>query len=620
MSKTQNKLWSKLVVSLVFLTVFSSDVTQAATYFVRTNGNNSHNGLTNSSAGAWLTIDHAADSVSPGDVIRVQEGLYQERVTPGVNGSSVTNTITLIADGSVTVCGFEFNNSAYIRVIGFTIDSDAGSCSIQSGCVLMGGNSNDHLEFWNNTFRDARYNGIRMGVNDISNNSLIVGNTFLNFGIGNGSGVAVGTRGESNIIAYNEIDNSHPDAFYMFGSNNRWLNNYTHDLSEASGGHSDVFQTGSSNEGWSGNLFEGHFQVGMGSLGDEHTAQISHAQAAIYCSGSCGDMTENVFRRNVWHNVSQGTIGINQTSDGPVTHTRYYHNTTAEACENAPATRYGLSWFGPGTSNSYVHNNIEYESWGNSATSNLEVYYVTGGLTLNYNLAFDPNGGVSFASPWTTQSNAQSNANPSFVDYDNDDFHIRSSSAAIGQGGPLTTTVGAGTGTTFNVATRGGGFFRGDDPSISQYGGNLVVGDVVTVGTDTVRIASVSGDSITVTQAFTWADGDDVYFGDDTTPDIGAYPYKAGGYNITATYANNNGTVAVVPSDPSLVRMAVVFEDGIPVGADSISPYLISGVGNGALEVRVYPLFASKTLYVTATQGSGDTTPPAAPENLRIGN
>jgi hypothetical protein len=526
--------------------------------------------------------------------------------------------VTFVADGEVIVCGFVFSGSSFIRVIGFIIDSEVGACTIQNGCVEISGNAS-YLEFWHNTIRNGRESGIRCVTNGVINNSLIIGNTFYNFGIGNGSGMAVATIGANNLIAYNEVYNSHPDGFLMYAANTRWLNNYTHDFSEASGGHSDVFQTGSNNIGWRYNLIESNFQVGVGNTGNEHTAQISHAQAQ-YCSGSCGDMTENIFRHNVWHNVSEGTLGINQTDIGTITYTRYYHNTTADACKNTvnQLTRYGLAWYGAGTHNSYIHNNIEYDSWGDSATSNLMVYYVTGGLIADNNLAYDPNGNVTFVLPWTSQSNPQSNVNPQFVDYTNDDFHLQANSGAIGRGGPLTWTSGSGTGTTFNVVANGGGFFRGDDPNLSQYGGNLVVGDLIKVGIHTVRIASISGDAITAIAPFTWANGEPVYYGASTTPDIGAYPYMAGGNDLRATYSVSGGAVTVVPSAPNLVRFVVCYEDGIPTTVVNSSPYTCS-VGTGSMDVRVYPLYASKTLYIRATLGEpDDISRPSPPANLRI--
>ena len=590
-------------------------VAHGATYYVRTDGNNANTGLTNTPGGAWRTIDYAADRVSAGAVVRVQTGTYSERVTPSVNGTSVSNTITFVADGPAVVCGWDFSNSRYIRVIGFVVDTDAGTCSQSNGCVQIEG-ANSYLEFWNNEFRDANYNGIRIGLYDEISNSLIVGNTFHNFGIGNGSGMAVGLRGNGNVIAYNEVYNSHPDGFLMAGSHNRWVNNHTHDFSEASGGHADVFQTGSNDLGWSYNLIEANFQVGLGNLGDEHTAQISHGQASM-CSGACGPMRENIFRHNVWHNVSNGTVGINQASVGPITFTRYYHNTTAGAQRHSPTTRYGIAWYGPNISDGYIHNNIEYKSWGDDATSNLEVYYVSGGLTADHNLAFDPNRTVTFASPWTSQTNPQSNVDPRFVDYANDNFALSSGSGATGMGGALTETVTSGTGTTFSVATNGGGFFRGPVPGLIQYGGNLGAGDVITVGDDRVRISRVSGDSITATAAFSWGAGEPVFYGRTASRDIGAYPYVAGGYALTAGYSRSGGAVTVSVSNEDLVRFVVCYEDGIPAVVDNSSPFTCS-VGDGALDVRVYPLYPSKRLFVAAASGESSNQAPAAPVNVTI--
>lgn len=604
----------KVVVLLGVASVLFPGPVGATTYYVRTDGNDGNDGLSNDAGGAWQTIDHAADSVSAGDVIRVQTGVYEERVTPGVNGSSVTERVTFVADGEVIMCGWDITDGSYLRIIGFTMDSDEGSCSMSNGCVLITGTANAHLEFWNNVFRDGNYNGIRVGTFDQYDNSVIVGNTFSNFGVGNGSGMAVNVVGSNNLIAYNEVYNSCPDAFLMRGRNNRWTNNYIHDLNESYGGHADGFQTGSHDLGWEHNLFEANIEVGVGDAGDEHVAQISHAQAATYCPTGCGDMTENIFRRNVWHNISSGGIGINQVDDGPITYTRYYHNTTAEAQENYASNRYGLAWYGTLFNDAYLLNNIELENWGDDATSGLLVYclslntscdYAGVRYVLDYNLAYDPQGDVSFDGPFDAQPHGQLNVDPRFVDYDNDEFQLQGSSGAIDAAGPLThvNEPSDTNGTSFDVDDAG--YFRGDNPNLTQYDGNLVVGDLITVGTDTVRISSLSGNTITVSESFTWADGEPVYYGDDTTPDIGAHPYSPGGYDLTATYTVSSDVVDVSPSNADLVRMVVVFEDRIPVGVDSIRPYSVSGVGDGELDVWVYKRYASTAPIVVAAPSSG---------------
>src|ERR1041385_6302815 len=136
--------------------IFFGSKAYAATYYVRTDGNNTNNGLTNSSGGAWKTIDWGADHAAAGDTVRVQNGTYVERATPGISGTS-GNTVTLVADGIVTTCGLSFSSKSYIRVIGFTFDPSTSGCSV-GGIVVNGQGTNTGLEFWNDTVQNAGAN------------------------------------------------------------------------------------------------------------------------------------------------------------------------------------------------------------------------------------------------------------------------------------------------------------------------------------------------------------------------------------------------------------------------------------------------------------------------------
>lgn len=577
-----------------------------AIYYVRTDGNDGNDGLSNAAGGAWLTIDHAADTVSAGDTIRVQAGTYAERVTPGVDGTS-GNLITFVADGLVTMCGFDLTNNDYLRIIGFTMDTETGACEINNACVNLSG-TNTYLEFWNNTLQNATYNGIRTGAGVAINNSLIVGNTFTSFGIGNYSGVAVQIRGSNNLVAHNTIYHVDPDAFTMIGTYNRWINNYTYDILEEGAGHPDIFQTGSSNEGWSYNLVESHFQVGSATSANEHTAQISHGQAGN-CTGDCGVMTENIFRRNVMHDVSQATVGINQVTVAGITYSRFYNNTTAGASRSSADSYSGLAWAGTLVDYGYLLNNIEYMSWGDNRTTSVSVYCLgtdSGCLgdinySVDYNLGYRPSTTITFAAPFSTQANGQANVDPGFVDYANNNFTITNTGGAYQNAGPLTTVSSEnGTGTEFTVADAG--FFRGDNTNLSQYSGALVVGDTITVGTDVLTISGISSNTITVTSSFTWAQNDPVYYGGTATPDIGAYPYKAGGYDLTGTWSKAGDTVTVTPNDSSLVRWVVVFENGVPVGVANAAPWQVAGVGSGTVTAKMYALYASQTPVREASQ------------------
>jgi hypothetical protein len=603
--------WIKktLIAALLGAALGKVTTAPAATYFVRTDGNNGNSGTSDSAGGAWRTIDYAADHVSAGDVVRVQAGTYGEFVTPGVNGSSVNSMVTFVASGTVQMGGWALNNNSYIRIIGFLIDTTTGGGAIRSACVDVAGTCS-YMELWHNTMRNAIDNGIRCNIGGRFDKSLIIGNTISEIGASSdGSGMAFTLRGDDDLVGYNEIYNSYPDAFGMYGDRVRYLGNYCHGLSEARGGHSDLFQTGSgyNPDGWEQNLIEGTFQVAGGNTPDEHVAQISYGQGTIQQA-----FTQNIFRRNVWHNVSTGTIGINQTSSGPVTYTFIYNNTTAQANRYQPTTRYGYTIYGAGTSDTFIFNNLEYESWGSGATENLDVFYVTGRQAIDYNLAYDPDGPVAFMAPFSTQAHPRGNVNPQFMDFANDNFRLGATSGALNAGGPLTSVSSAGgSGTTF--AVNNAGFFRGDNFSLSQYGGSLVVGDTITVGTDVLTVSSITGNNITVTTSFTWSQNDPVYYGSDPTPDIGAYP--ANHVPLTSmTMSANGSTYTVTPNGDT--RWVAFFQDGIPHTVDNSAPYT-ANITSGAVMARAYPLHASKQLFVTSTTPDGSPR-PAPPANPRI--
>jgi hypothetical protein len=602
------RLGQRAILAMTAL-LLSSAVAHAATYYVRSDGYDGNNGLSNTPEGAWRTFDWAAHHVSAGDVVRVQAGTYSERVTPGVSGT-VGNPITFVADGVVTFCGMNVSSKNYLRIIGFTIDTDAGTCTKANRGVAVSG-TNTGLEFWNNTIRDAIQVGIGSGsYADRHHNFIVIGNTFT--AIGPLASGAVLLRGNHNILAYNEISNVDPDAFQIDGTQSRWLNNYIHDNPITAPYHGDAFQSNASSLGLSDNVFEANFVIGKGVVSDEHGVLLQNQTTTSCSTGTCGTVTENLFRRNVWHNLSAVAMQVDSAAVAPITNTRQVHDTIVSVMRMAASTSYGVLFRNNNTA--YLYNNLNYQAWGDSASSNVKVFFADTGASIaaDYNLAFTPYATPTYATPWTAQTQPRSNLNPSFVSYATGNFTLGATSAARETGGPLTTASGSGTGTTFQVATGGAGFFRGPNPSVSQYGGNLTAGDVITVGTTTRTVASVSGDAITVTSPLTWANGDPVYLGASTRPDIGAYPYRFDGHNLTATYAVANGTAIVTPSDMSLVRFVVCYEDGIPTTVINSSPYTCS-VGTGSIDVRVYPLYPSKLLSIPAQR-----IPLAPPTNLRI--
>lgn len=579
----------KRLLSLLLL-VLAQGVS-ATTYYVRTDGNNGNSGTANSAGGAWFTVDFAAGAASDGDIVRVQGGTYPEVVTPNVSG------VTFVADNTVVIDGIDFvTGLTRIRFIGFIIDPGTTG-SQQNGCVNFEGTTS-FLEFWNCEIRNGADAAFRGGVGILSEKLIIVGCNLHDFGtlLDPGSAKAFVLSTDDGFFMANEISDGRPDGIICFGDRNRWLSTYIWGLSEVDGGHTDAFQTGGGGNsyGWEGNLYESTFYVAGGAGGDEHVSNFSNGQ------DNTEPMLNNIFRHNVWHNTGSGGIGINQTDTEPITKIYIYNNTEVDGLRQYPTIRYFDVYSGAQTDEIYHKNNIHYETWGTGVSSGLEVvlFDAIPIFEFDYNLAFDPDGSVTYAASWTAQVNEQSNVNPNFVDKPNDDFRLGSSSGAQNTAGPLTTVTSvSGSGTAFTVDNAG--YFRGDNATLTQYGGNLVKGDTITVGTDVLEIASIAGDTITVTSSFTWAQNDLVYFGSDTTPDIGAYPF---GYTFlsSATYSVNAGTATVEPN--TTARMVIQFRDAIPIAVDNSSPYTFSHTAGDTY--TVYALYPQPTLKVEASEGA----------------
>jgi hypothetical protein len=312
---------------------------------------------------------------------------------------------------------------------------------------------------------------------------------------------------------------------------------------------------------------------------------------------------DNVYRLGVSYNMGAGFYSLYGNGIGVQNRARFYHNShinCVRAFSDVP--RCGNIDLDAGGSVS-IFNSVFYQAWSDLVTTNIDVVGESSGtVTKDFNLAFAPGGSVTFVSPWTDQAHEQSNVDPRLTNVGSLDFTLQSDSGARGVGGALTTTSGSGSSSTsLTVAAGTGSFFIGDNSSnLPQYGGTLAPGDTITVGSTAAQVSSVSGDVITLASPVSWSSGASVYFGSSTTIDVGAYPYKAGGYTLSATYATAGGTVTITPNDASLVRFVVCYRDTIPYAIDNSSPYTCAQP-TGTFAARVYPRYASATRWVVAT-------------------
>jgi len=113
---------------------------------VSTAGSDSNNG---SSASPWLTINHAAAAVQPGDVVHVLPGTYGA-VTSSTSGTA-TARIRFVSDvkwgALIRTTGFEemwYNTGNYVDIVGFDISGDGRLGILNMGSFVRTIGNNVH--------------------------------------------------------------------------------------------------------------------------------------------------------------------------------------------------------------------------------------------------------------------------------------------------------------------------------------------------------------------------------------------------------------------------------------------------------------------------------------------
>jgi hypothetical protein len=582
------------------------------TYYVRTDGLNSHTGLTNTAGGAWLTIGKGLSTAVAGDCVRVQAGNYVEVSSASHNGTS-GSPITFVADGVVNACGLSFSANSYLRFIGFNWDPDNTSgCSptgINQSVVGSGGNQNTGLEFWNDTI-NSNVNGKGYIFYNFNTSApgctkcIFLGGGINSIGGGTVSDTGLALYGDDNFVGYLNFTAICYIGVGPSGLRGRYLNLNFSGLIQCNGAHPDFFYISGNdaNDGYSNNVIESTFGIGTNTADQNKFHHMQNQNTTL-------SWDDNIYRLNVGTQIGSGAYSIYSTGSATdVARVRWYNNTWVLNERAVPTgTACGSGRADTGVETVYLYNELYYQCLGDSQTTNVDGDWGpqsgSGSFTLfhDYNLIFRPSVTLTFLSAWNAQTHKQNNVDPGFVAVGSNDFHLTSGGGARGVGGPLTTANGSGSSSTsLTVATNTGSFFVGDNGSnLTQYSGKLEPGDFLTVGSCTAQVSSVSGDTITLASACTWANADPVYYGSSSTIDIGAYPYKAGGYTLSATKLCAGTTCTITPNDTSLVRFVVCYEAGVPYKVINASPYTCTAP-LGTFEARVYPKYASQTQWVVA--------------------
>jgi hypothetical protein len=301
--------------------------------------------------------------------------------------------------------------------------------------------------------------------------------------------------------------------------------------------------------------------------------------------------TNLLFRGNVGYNF--GSYALQCSGPDRV---RLYHNTYYDICNLANDTPFAFqdeAGFGS-SMDCLLINTILHTSQDSAA----DLYVsIEGGFSVavevGTNLAYQVgtgNGGVTITS------------DPLFVDIAAKQFWLQASSPAIGKGRPLMRVAQAdGSGTTVAVTQA--------KDLIDGWG--LVDADWLVVdGNSAVQIVSISGSNLTVSSSITWTNGAGVYWGLDSTPDLGAYPYGHTPLS-SATYTSDG---AVTPNgDTRCVRQ---YRNGIEVASDFASPYSFTHQEGDMY--RAFARYASTAPFVVATDSQLSPAASSRPARFKL--
>lgn len=555
-------------------------------YYVRTDGSDGNSGTANTIAGAWLTLGHAGDSVTAGDIVRIQAGTYNEKPTISCVGTAEA-PIFLVADGQVICRGFTVDNASYISFIGLEVTHT--NLSIERGFTL---GTCDHIQIIDCYFHNIFGRSIYGKSGDTASYLTFRGNRFASNSIIPGvwsnsyySQVSmplptVDQEFVNHVLCEYNTASHVGDFSCCWGSNVIVRNNYFNTFDEADYTNAPGFNHVDFDQAGSGNDQHGSRQrVVENNLCLHNPYSDSHFLIAN--DGDTGDSsvvfgdTNILVRGNV-----AADLGGAMVMSGGCSAVMAYNNTT-HFCDvqwhNTIYTFAPLKSGWPLPTNALVVNNIisEMQDAGTPIYVN-----VAGTVTTNNNLGYLAGTSPSFVST----------ANPLFVNTNTYDLRLSAGSPAIGLGTNVVwITSENGTGTSFDVNN---GFLLCDGYGIAD-------GDTITLaGGSTVTITGISGNTVTVGSSVTWTNLEPVYWGKYARADIGALPYGCTPL-VSASIGNSGSTYTVTTSGDT--RGVWFYTNGIPAIWDSTPPFTAT-IASGIVTAKAYALYAQADPVVTATQ------------------
>lgn len=550
------RLNTMMAVFLGLLLLLHAGLVNAVNYYVSVSGNDLNPGT---QAQPWGTIQHAADSVGPGDTVLVAGGIYREKIIFNTAGEK-NNIITFKnLDGQVPVIegqnsgvgkwdalvvfrdisylhfeGFEVRNSDYwnLAIVGKSHHLEIAGCGIHDGQTGIWVEDESPVPTFTKLRGNDIYGHMAGGITIKASSAgyYLIDNNRVhhNLGEGNYDGIQAGTRD---------------------GATHHLIvrNNFIYENGQAEKGEDNLDMGG--NGITHHKLAEGnHIYGGTGSF-KLHSGSERHG---YYTPGLSG---HNIARFNVFENDYQSYAYPNPVA--------IYNNTFINT------GRYIFFWndFDDGLYNSFgdstytggdtgrmtIKNNI---FWQESSTSTNPLGHGGGAIDWNYDSMKLSSNLWKFASGQSIIWNGKyfsstdsgfvaykaSNVpnypdvgsiytkevvDRMFVNYAAKDFRLVSASPAVDTGAPLTKATNSGFNSTNLIVDRSSYFCDGYFKS----GERLVEADTIVIDDNLpVSISSIDDatNTITLMSPRTWSKDDPVTLRfSGNAPDIGAYEFKS---------------------------------------------------------------------------------------------
>ena len=488
-----------VTVVLAFLILIATGPAGATEYHVDpVGGNDSDPGTL---AQPWLTLQYSLDQLTPGDTLNLHAGTYSsfqfEVSVSGVPGNWITirNYQDDVVNISTTGNGFHFSGRQYLIFDGLIVDASGSN-----NCFKAYGN---YIIIRNCTLRNAGL-AVKCNVSTRYNHHLIENCTIYDFS----SIPLFHDNMDSVIIRGNTIYDSGSVLMDPGGVSNLVIDG------------NFAYNTGK----WLGEL-----KIRWGN---------NEPQSGDNCRGA-------IVRRNVFVNGGRYVVLLSSANGAAL-----YHNTLCNDAASADGILFmqqDATDSGPDNNNdNTIRNNIFYHS---GASAGMCVFMQSsmsedyGDQDFDYNLYYRPYDGqyVGYGSTYYNQSQINgwyggmydvhsiAGVDPQMVNpttsAGKDGYRLTGASPAIDAGGPLTTTIGAGSGTVIAVGN-------------AKYfcdGLDMVDGDLIRIGSNPpVRVTGrdINANTITVDTSITWSSGDWVNLDYNAAgPDIGAFEAAGGAPN-----------------------------------------------------------------------------------------